>query len=234
MIKAILLDCGGVMVSPTLGDWLLPPCFERVLGEDFADVWLDRFRRARAKHIHLLPDTLHITTDEEEFLAFLDFFPVVFAEMGRPLSGAECERLAALQVYRDDRYSFFGDVFAYLKKWRAKYRIGIVSDAPPSTERILRNAGIMDLVHGATFSFELGVLKPHRSMFEAALSKFDIEPSEAVFVDDYPSKMSGALELGIHCVQMRRPMPHRFNVPDAWEGDIVQGFEELDGWLLKA
>ncbi len=231
MIKAILFDCGGVMVRPTTGDWLLAPAHAGILGDDFIANHLESFRRARGKYADMIPDANRIDTDAEECAMFEAFYAPCFADMGMPLSPENLTRLARAQVYDDDRYVFFDDVLPYFAAWRERYKLGIVSDAPPSTRRILRTAGVMALMDGATFSCDLGVLKPDPRMHQSALDQLGVRAADAVFVDDFPSKMRGAVEMGIRCVQMRRPMPTLFKLPAVWDGPVAHDFAELDAML---
>lgn len=231
MIKAIVLDCGGVMISPATGDWLLGPSYEEVLGSNFASDHLDAFRDVRAKYMHLLPDNNAIATDEQEYALFVQYFGVVFDEMGIALTKEQLERMAVIQTYRDSRYDLFPDVIPYLSAWRTKYQLGIVSDAPPSTRRILHNMGVLAYIDAATFSYELGVMKPDARIYRATLDRLQVEPEEALFVDDYPSRLRGAQAIGMPCVQMRRVMPPLFAMPPHWEGDIVHSFAELDAYI---
>lgn len=228
MTKAILFDCGGVFVAPTTGDWLLGPGFEEVLGEDFIAEKLDLFRKTRAPFIHMIPDANRLDTDAEEYDMFLVFYRAVFDAMGQPVSEEGIKRLAWLQVYRDDRYILFDDVLSYLGKWKERYKLGIVSDAPPSTRRIMRSMGVLPFMDGATFSCDLGVLKPDARIFQSTLSQLSIKPKEAVYIDDFPSKLAGAVALGIPSFQMRRPMPETFRLPSLWDGPVVEDFAALD------
>ena len=234
MIKAIVLDCGGVMVSPATGDWLLTPTFESVLGEDFIEKHLERFRAVRARHFHFLPDTNRIDSDDEEYHLFKKLYHAVFEEMGLPLSDAQIDRIAFIQTYRDDRYCLFDDVLPYLSKWHGKYKLGIVSDAPPSTRRILTKMGVMDYINAATFSCDIGVLKPDPSIYRSTIDRLHVIPADALFADDMPSKLRGAKDLGMRCVQMRRTMPGLFQAAPEWEGDVVHDFSELNQYVLQS
>ena len=99
MIKALLLDCGGVMVSPVTGDWLLPPGFEKILGADFPQKRADAFRNAKHKAFHLIPDLHVMQTDEEECTMLCAFYELVFnAEMGLGLSSDAVAEIARLQT----------------------------------------------------------------------------------------------------------------------------------------
>jgi putative hydrolase of the HAD superfamily len=234
-IQALLLDCGGVMVAPATGDWIVPPRYADVLGADFIEKGLADFRRVRRAYQHLIPDVHCIDSDEAEHLQFIEYLRPIFQDMGWPLSEAQLTALAHAQVYDDARYLLFDDVMPYLKKWRGRYKLGIVSDAPPSTRRIMDRIGISALLDAATYSCDLGALKPDPRIYQATMDKLGVSPEHCVYVDDIPSKIRGATALGAEGVQMIRPMPRIFDAATgAWDGAKVHSFAELDAWLEKS
>lgn len=231
MIRAIFLDCGAVLVAPVTGDWMLPLGFEDVLGEDFMDRHLDSFRQVRTGYVHLLPDANRVDTDEAECQMFIDYYQQVLNAMGTPITREQAEQLARLQAYGNDRYQLFDDVLPSLARWRGKYMLGIISDAPPSTRRIMDRAGVTDAMDRAVYSCELGVLKPHPDIYRYALDQLGVAPEEAVFVDDMPGNLYGAEALGIRGIQMCREMPPRFSPAPRWDGPVVHNLAELDALL---
>ncbi|MBI4965528.1 MAG: HAD family phosphatase [Desulfomonile tiedjei] len=50
----------------------------------------------------------------------------------------------------------------------------------------------------AALSFELGVMKPATRYYKEAISKFGIDPSTAVFIDDLEENVDGAIRAGIN------------------------------------
>lgn len=233
MIRALLLDVGGVMVAPPTGDWLLGPDYREVLGDDFARERLERFRQARGALLHMLPDANVVADDDAEYAMFIPYYEAALAAADIAITRAQAERMAYMQVYRDDRYTLFADVLPWLDAWRGRLRLGIVSDAPPSTRRILDTMGVMGRVDGATFSSQLGVLKPDPAIYRATLDQLGIGPGDAVFVDDIAGNLRGAQALGMRAVQMRRDMPEHFAAAPAWDGPIAHSFAELDA-ILRA
>lgn len=233
MIKAILLDCGGVLVAPATGDWVLSPGYEAILGEAFMTAHFEDFRRVRPSFLHLLPDVHRIDTDEEEFSMFIPYYEAVFAAIGAQITREQVTALAKAQVFDDARYILFDDVLPYLELWRTRYKLGIVSDAPPSTRRIMDRVGVTERIDGATYSCEVGVLKPDPAIYQSTLDRLSVATGDAVFVDDMPSKLQGAKDLGIQCVQMRRPMPPLFPISPLWDGHVVHSFAELDQLLPR-
>ncbi len=49
----------------------------------------------------------------------------------------------------------------------------------------------------AVFSYEVGVLKPAKGIFEELISRLAVTPNEIIYSDDGADKIKGALELGI-------------------------------------
>lgn len=231
MIKAILLDCGGVLVAPSTGDWMVSPGFEAILGDDFLATRLPAFRKARNAHLNLIPDAHRMDGEAEECEMVAALYRTVFDEMDIALTNEQIERLARLQTYAADRYTLFDDVLPCLAAWHGRYRLGIVSDAPPSTRRIMASLRVLEWIDAATFSCDLGVLKPDPRIYRATLDKLGVAARDAVFVDDIPQKLRGAQAVGIRSVQMRRPMPPRFVRARLWDGPVVRSLAELDQWL---
>lgn len=231
-IKAILLDCGGVLVKPTTGDWALGPGYEAVLGGSFVSTHLDAFRTARSGLTSMLPDANVVATDEEEYAMFIPLYEKLFEAIGMPLHREALEQLAWQQVYQDERYILFDDVLPMLEAWHRTYKLGIVSDAPPSTRRIMDSMGVSRLIDGATYSCNIGVLKPGVAIYQRTLDLLGVAAENAIFVDDIPGNLHGAQALGIRGIQMRRPMPALFPQATAWDGPIVHNFAELDALLL--
>ncbi|MDR0898383.1 MAG: HAD family hydrolase [Oscillospiraceae bacterium] len=232
-ITALLLDCGGVMVAPVTGDWIVPPGYQKVLGADFMEKGLADFRRVRGKYEHLIPDAHRMDSDAAEHRQLIHYLRAVFQEMAWPLSDAQLDALAHAQVYDDTRYLLFDDVLPYLKKWRGRYKLGIVSDAPPSTRRIMDKIGISALLDAATYSCDVGALKPDQKIYQATMDKLGVSPEHCVYVDDIAGKIRGATALGAQGVQMIRPMPEGYSDTGAWDGAKVRDFAELDAWLLS-
>lgn len=48
------------------------------------------------------------------------------------------------------------------------------------------------------FSYEVGVTKPNREIFEELVKRAEVNPNELVYSDDSEDKLKGALELGIN------------------------------------
>ena len=232
-IEALLFDCGGVIVAPATCDWMLPPEAGEILGADFVEKHHAAFKAAKRAEHCLLPDEMLMFTDQEEYEQLKIYYSAVFARMGFPADEETVDALSRAQAFGDERYAFFGDVLPYFRKWKEKYSLGLVSDAPPSLGRIMTVKGVRAHTKACALSCEVGHIKPHPEMYMTALRQLGLPPEKALYVDDLPEKLAGAKELGIYCVQMRRQMPQGFDPAPLWDGPAVGSFEELDGMLEK-
>lgn len=89
------------------------------------------------------------------------------------------------------------DLLAWLKE--QGIRIGICTDMTAHIQyRKIKRLGFEPYLDALTTSEEVGAEKPDRRMFERALSKFGVEPSEALYVgDSYRKDVMGAMRAGI-------------------------------------
>jgi FMN phosphatase YigB (HAD superfamily) len=102
--------------------------------------------------------------------------------------------------------------------------------------KILERVGLLELLEIQIFSDEIGVPKPHASMFLAALDPLGISPTESVHVGDMlRTDIAGARELGMGTIRIRDQHDDQSDQPEADEvaDDHVHLREILDIELIK-
>ena len=52
-------------------------------------------------------------------------------------------------------------------------------------------------------SFREGVIKPSREIYELICSRYEINPSKAVFLDDNAANVQGARDFGLHAIHFK-------------------------------
>ncbi len=93
-----------------------------------------------------------------------------------------------------------------LRKLSGRFRLGIVSNFYGNLARVCVETGLAPLMSVVVDSACIGFAKPDREIFQAALTKLQLDAGEAVFVgDSLPRDMEGARCLG---------MPHIWLVSD--------------------
>lgn len=170
----------------------------------------------------------------------------VLAGIGIPVSLLYDHGRAALRkvmaVFRNAAVEFFTperDGPAVLRFLRAKgLRIGIISDA--QTEYAVNEmmvAGVLPLLDCLVMSAEFRFQKPDRRLFECALNRMRVRPSEVVHVGDHMYRdIMGAKQVGIHTVFKRSMYGERFAghcTPEDVIRDIgdlprILGFSDFD------
>ncbi|OGM22109.1 hypothetical protein A2961_05050 [Candidatus Woesebacteria bacterium RIFCSPLOWO2_01_FULL_39_21] len=98
-----------------------------------------------------------------------------------------------------DGYDVNESVVATVKSLREKgYKTAICSNNFPARVNGLQEKfGFLNNFDIAVFSYEVGVNKPDRKIFETLAKKSQVEPSSIVFADDNPDNLIGAKEVGI-------------------------------------
>ena len=93
-------------------------------------------------------------------------------------------------------------VLAIIQELRPHYRLALLSNSPSSLIRgILAEHDLERYFDEIIVSGEVGHIKPSREIFEIALDRLEIKPSEALFIDDNEHHVAGAEQAGIKSIQ---------------------------------
>jgi epoxide hydrolase-like predicted phosphatase len=89
----------------------------------------------------------------------------------------------------------------YLAGLRKNYKTAILSNAGTEARKIFTEVyEFHKIVDDMIISAEERVAKPDRRIYEIAVERLEIEPQEAVFVDDFPENIEAAKDFGMHAV----------------------------------
>jgi epoxide hydrolase-like predicted phosphatase len=93
-------------------------------------------------------------------------------------------------------------VVALIRRLRAenRYKLAVLSNAPPGLSRWLDDWGILDLFDIVFCSGDEGVKKPDSAAFQITLERLGVAPEEAVFIDDTLGHIDTARSLGLHAI----------------------------------
>lgn len=160
-------------------NWFITPNFFNIVGTINKQVIEDAIKN----NLHLL-DERNISTELEEYEMFCKFYMHVLQYIKYPnITTDIVNKLAYDCVYNDEKVKFYNEVKEELQKLSKKYTLYIISDAWPSTYRVLKNYGIYDLFTKVYISSELGCKKSDKTLFEIALEDVD-KNDENYFIDD--------------------------------------------------
>jgi HAD superfamily hydrolase (TIGR01509 family) len=77
-------------------------------------------------------------------------------------------------------------------------KLAVLSNSPPGLEKWLADWKILHLFDVVFCSGDEGVVKPDPLAFKVTLDRLDVEPEEAVFIDDTKGHVEAAQAQGLH------------------------------------
>jgi putative hydrolase of the HAD superfamily len=101
------------------------------------------------------------------------------------------------------RQRYFGDeaidegVLDLIRGLYGRYKLAILSNAPPRLSKWLADWDILDLFDAVVCSGDEGLVKPDPAIFGLTLEQLEVAPHEAIFVDDTLGHVEAARALGI-------------------------------------
>lgn len=159
MIKAIIFDCFGVLTD--------------------GDNWTN-FRNALPANQREAMRELNRSYNQAE---------ISYEQMTTLLSKALNKTSAETKQLLDDLGSDQNKNIAlleYIQTLKPKYKIGILSNVGSNwiTDELLTEKEEQELFDDMVFSFAHGFAKPDPRIFKIACERLNVEPQEAVFIDD--------------------------------------------------
>ncbi len=92
-------------------------------------------------------------------------------------------------------------VFDYAAELKARgYKVAVLSNIGRDTIQRLFNNDDYELFDEIVASGDIGVTKPYITAYDRTLEKLQVQPEEAVMIDDAYSNVAGAIDAGMHGV----------------------------------
>lgn len=224
-MKHLILDCGGVMVWPRLGEWNIPFGAPEILGPRARDIYTSKYLTAHRTSTRLLDEDQLVPNVEAERQLRREYVQSMNTLMDWNLSSLEISRLSDDFTDNINRYGLFEDVVPWLMRWKPRYSLGMLSDAMPSLIRFMDQWGLLSFFDATVISTQIGAIKPDPKMYKAILQRLNADPADCLFVDDRIANLEGAVATGMKAAQMARPA---FLPQKLWDGPVVDSFEALD------
>jgi putative hydrolase of the HAD superfamily len=200
VLKAVLFDVDFTLFRP--GPELGPDGYRRV-GERHGLV-LDpgSYDQARANAIATLQRNHELVHDEEIWIAFTE--QIVLGMGGDPTGAHPCATDMVREWERHENFSLYEDALPVLDELRRHgIRIGLISNGQRDLDEFTAHHALdVDAVVGSRAH---GRIKPHASIFVAALELLGVAPDETVMIgDSYEDDIEGARALGIRAILLDR------------------------------
>ncbi|MCZ7573659.1 MAG: HAD family hydrolase [Ardenticatenaceae bacterium] len=161
--------------------------------------------------------------------AGLEIFAHTLAEFGLRLSVATCAPLrAAFSAEMVAERALYPKALETLAALRGRHlRLAVVSDQVwgEGCRQEIERSGLAHFFQSIVLSCEVGWMKPHPHIFQAALSELGVHPEEAVMVgDNLRADVLGAQAMGMMAIWKRAPGEAAGDIqPDA----IIERLGEL-------
>ena len=200
MLRAVLFDVDFTLFRP--GPELGPEGYRR-LGERHGLV-LDpeRYSEARTQAIETLQRDYELVHDEEVWIAFTE--QIVLGMGGDPGAARACATDMVREWERHENFSLYEDALPALDELRRhQIKVGLISNGQRDLDEFTAHHRLdVDAVVGSKAH---GRVKPHASIFVAALRALEVSPDEAAMVgDSYEDDIEGARALGIRAILLDR------------------------------
>ena len=92
-----------------------------------------------------------------------------------------------------------------LEALNKQYSIWLLSNTNPKhiQDEIEKRYLFPSLVNGAVYSFDVGVRKPEKEIYEIAMQRANANPQECLFIDDLLENIQAAKQIGIEGIHFR-------------------------------
>jgi epoxide hydrolase-like predicted phosphatase len=98
------------------------------------------------------------------------------------------------------------ELVEYIRSLRSRYKTALLSNAWDDLRAMLAQEWqIEDAFDVIIISAEVRCAKPVEQIYRIALERLEVDPFEAVFIDDYPPNIEGARALGMHAIRFEGP-----------------------------
>ncbi len=173
MIKAIIFDCFGVLVGPSL-----EPFIARYLAHD-PELVSEAHEINRQACIGLL-------SYEQQIDRFTKLAGITEAET-REIMDSNPPNTPLLDYIRDEL--------------KPRYKIGFLSNASDNWMDELFTPDQRELFDEVVLSYEVKLAKPDAEIYELTAKRLGVSPNECVFVDDIESYCQGARIVGMQAIR---------------------------------
>jgi putative hydrolase of the HAD superfamily len=200
VLKAVLFDVDFTLFRP--GPELGTEGYRR-LGETHGLVLdPDRYEEARTAAIEELQRHRELVHDEEVWIAFTE--QIVLGMGGDPHAARACATDMVREWERHENFSLYEDALPVLDELRRHgLKIGLISNGQRDLDEFASHHRLeVDAIVGSKAH---GRVKPHPSIFIAALHALGVTAGEAAMVgDSYEDDIEGARALGIRAILLDR------------------------------
>jgi len=199
-LRAVLFDVDFTIAKP--GPDLGPEGYRRLGARFGLELDPERYAEARTHAVETLERHPELDHDEEVWVLFTE--QIVRGMGGNSGRAYECAVEMTRAWEHAHNFQLFEDVLPALTVLRADgLKVGLVSNTGRNLDDFVTHHGLD--VHAAVSSGAHGKTKPHPTIFQAALERLGVEPTDAVMVgDSIEDDVEGANAVGMRGILLDR------------------------------
>src|SRR6266550_837791 len=206
MIRAALFDVDFTLIQP--GPMFRAEGYQAFCARYGMAVNPLLFEQAVASAAPLLDGPEDLPYDAE---IFVEYTRRIIEGIGGTGDGMDaCAREIYAEWASNHHFELYDDVSPALEDLcGAGIRIGVISNSHRRLESFLSHFELQRVISAAVSSADHGFMKPHPSIFLAALQLLDVQPPDAVMVgDNVRQDVEGPLRAGMRAVLLHRGGGH--------------------------
>ncbi|HEV3215851.1 MAG TPA: HAD family hydrolase [Vicinamibacterales bacterium] len=226
-VRAVFFDVDFTLIYP--GPAFQGEGYRRFAAEHGMTVDPARFGDAVLSASHILDQAQDNVYNHQ---IFVDYTAHIIEHMG---GRGPAVMACAAEIYKEwaacQHFLLYEDVPAGLKALsERKIRVGLISNSHRCLESFQSHFELEGLIDVAISSSQHGCMKPHPSIFEAALKLAGVDASESVMVGDSLSQdIEGARRVGMRGVLVRRS--DAMSAVEPTDVPVIRSLRELPALL---
>jgi HAD superfamily hydrolase (TIGR01549 family) len=223
VIKAVFFDVDFTLIYP--GPTFQAEGYRRACAARGIEVDPAKFDAATAASSFILDDV-----EEQAYThdVFIHYTASIIEKMGgRGAHVVDVAREIYDQWSINHHFEMYDDVAPVLETLQKRgYIVGAISNSHRSLDAFREHFLLADFITVSVSGAEHGYMKPHRSIFDAALDRAKVRPAEAMMVgDSFKHDIEGALNAGWHAVLLRRSGEVPYALPETLP--VIQTLPQL-------
>jgi len=202
MIRAVFFDVDFTLIYP--GPTFQAEGYRLACAADGIEVDPARFDQATAASSFILDEVEEQIYNHD---VFIHYTASIIEHMGgRGPNVVAVARRIYEQWAVNHHFEMYDDAAPVLKGLQERgLKVGVISNSHRSLDAFREHFSLNGLIHVCVSSSEHGYMKPHRSIFDAALERAGVTAAESTMVgDSLKHDVEGALKAGMQAVLLRR------------------------------
>lgn len=203
-VGAVLFDVDFTLIHP--GPMFQGEGYQAFCERHLIAVEPSRFTAAVESASSILDDPEGSPYDAELFVAYTRHIIEQMGGRGSDATLNACAREIYAEWAANQHFELYDDVPDVLRELTgAGIRIGLISNSHRCLDSFQSHFELREFVAASVSSADHGYMKPHPSIFRAALDQLRVPPRDAIMVGDSVSQdIQGALRAGMRAVLLHR------------------------------